>query len=269
MPTYDSPIYSYAFTPTTPMPSLEDSVPNAPVIMLVGPAGSGKTTFMTRLVRPDKSIFILDADKNLAGPKKVATAERRSVKNVLFDHIDVENGQPVPPLLQYQRAASLLTTAIKDPTVGTIGITSTTTLVEVFKNEVRRQQNKGTDYAFQIQDWGRYAALWQGFVATLRACGKPVVIDGHVTAEKGELETFLRWALAIPGTTGTLLPMMVTDFWKTSVESVLVGTTSTTKYMIETVQNSLWPNLKASLTLPPKFEANQEWANKIVEQFPS
>jgi len=250
------------------MPSLQDTVPNAPVIMLVGPAGSGKTTFMTRLVKPDKSIFILDADKNLAGPKKVATAERRSVANVMFDHIDVADGQFVPQLLQYQRASSLLATAIADPKVGTIGITSTTTLVQVFMNEVRRQMNKPTDYIFQIQDWGRYSVLWQNFVATLRGCGKPVIIDGHVQADKGPLETFVRWALAIPGATGDFLPMMLTDFWKMSVESVLVGTTQTPKYMIETVQSSIWPNLKASLDLPGKFEATQEWADKIVKQFP-
>jgi len=250
------------------MPSLQDSVPNSPVIMLVGPAGTGKTTFMTRLVRPDKSIFILDADKNLAGPQKVARQEKRSVANVMFDHIDTENGTPVPPLMQYQRAAALLVAAVNDPAVGTIGITSTTTLVPVFMNEVRRQANKPSDYAFQIQDWGRYAALWQGFIAVLRGCGKPVIIDGHVAAEKGPLETFLRWALAIPGSTGDLLPMMLTDFWRMSVEQVLVGTTQATKYMVDTVQNSTWPNLKSSIEVPGRFEANQEWANKIVAQFP-
>ncbi len=250
------------------MPSLQDTVPNSPVIMLVGPAGCGKTTFMTRLVRPDKQIFILDADKNLAGPQKVARQERRSVANVLFDHIDVDNNTPVPPLLQYQRAATLLQAAIQNPAVGTIGITSTTTLVPVFMNEVRRQANKNTDYAFQIQDWGRYAALWQGFIAVLRGCGKPVIIDGHVAAEKGPLETFLRWALAIPGATGDLLPMMVTDYWRMVVDQTLVGTTPVAKYNVETFQTSVWPNFKAALDVPGKFEANQEWADKIVAQFP-
>jgi len=251
------------------MPSLQDTPPNCPVILLVGPAGAGKTTFMTRLCPVGKKLRILDADGNLAGPQKVARMEKRDISHVEYEHITIDdNGKPVPPLMQYQRMNTLLTRFIEDPTTGLVGITSTTSLVPVFMNEVRRQGNKGTDYAFQIQDWGKYAALWTHFIGVLRACRKPVVIDGHVQADKGQLDTIMRWALAIPGSTGDLMPMMVTDFWRMSVESSTNTVPATKKYMVTTAQDPLWMNLKAALDVPDKFEANQEWAEKIIKQFP-
>lgn len=246
---------------------LSTSVPNFPTILLIGPAGSGKTTLMTRFRLPGKKIYIVDIDNNLAGPRKVAMAEKRNIDHVEYDHIHLDdNGVEVPMLQRATRLNTLLTAAVKDDSIGTIGITSTTSLNPVFMAEVLRQTGRQAGTAFELRDWGKFAYLYQQFIASLRSCGKVVIIDGHVQAQKGDIDQVLRYALAIPGATGDLLPMAVTDVWRTSVEQSLVGNATVDKYMVTTVQDERNPNIKSSLSVPRKFEATQANIDSLISQ---
>lgn len=247
---------------------LSDSVPNMPVVLEVGPAGSGKTTFMTRLKWPDKKTYIIDVDKNLAGPRKVAGLEKRDLSHVIYDHIDTnDEDKPVDALNRYLRLASLLSRAVADPSYGVICITSTTSLVPVFMNEVRRQMSKPVDAEFKGFDmWGKFSQLWQHFIAALRASNKFIVLDGHLQVEKGELDQVLRYALAIPGSTGDLLPMQLTDVWLFGVDQKPDNGVTKDYYMIQTVQTNQYPNMKSSLDLPRRFEATQAMADSIIKQ---
>lgn len=259
------------------MPSqLSTSIPNYPCIFIVGPAGTGKTTLMTRFKLPGKLTYILDCDGNMQGPKTVAEDEQRDFSHVVYDSVRfvTETGEPVAPLMQYQRLASLLAAAKNEKLpdgsskYGFIGVTSTTTMSDIFANEVRRQMNKGLDYQFQIQDWGKYGYLWTFFIMEVLR-GMPCItgLDGHLKVDKGELDQVLRMAIAIPGQTGDLLPARVTDVWLASVEQKLDPKGKLSKhYMITTVQNQRNPNMKTSLRVPDVFEATQPMIDSIVQQ---
>lgn len=243
--------------------SLADAVPHPPTILMVGPAGSGKSTFAYRFPKP----YVLNADINMAGPRKALSAEGKSL-NVKYDNIHIDDeDKPVEPLQRFLRFAALLKRGVEDKEVETIILDSITALVPVFMNEVLRQLGKTEGTAFVIQDWGKLLFLFTSVFDKLRACGKTVIICGHFDVEKGEIDQVLRYILAIPGQSATRVPILATDMWWFSVEtSQGQGGTLVPKYVIRTIQDERHPNIKTSLTLPSKFDATQEWVDKIVEQ---
>lgn len=236
-----------------------------PTLLFIGPAGSGKTTFMTRFGR----VYILNVDKNLNGPTKVLRRENRDLANVEYDYIDTDaDGKAVPPLKQYTRFAALLSAAMQRNDLDAIGITSTTTLGPVFADEVRNQLNKPASYAFEIRDWGTYLYLWQTFMRTLRSARIPVILDGHWEGSKDDVTGAITHALALPGKISGQLPALFSDVFRFEPESVVESGTVRTKYFIRTTQERLYPGVKAAFDVPEKFEATQEWADKIRNQFP-
>ncbi len=246
--------------------TLADATPSNPTILLIGPAGSGKTTFMTRFGR----VFIIDVDGNLNGPAKVARAEQRDLSLIEFAqlHRD-ENGNAVPPLQQFLRFDKLFTTAAKRTDLDAIGITSTTTLATVIANEVRRQLNKPADYVFEIRDWGKYLALWEHVITTCRTLTTPVLLDGHWEGNKDDVSGAITYSLAIQGKASHRLPALFSDVLRFDVENALVGGKSTPQYVIRSVQERLYPGVKAALDVPEKFLATQETADRMRAQFPT
>lgn len=245
--------------------TLADNNPSNPTILLIGPAGSGKTTFMTRFGR----VYIIDVDKNLNGPAKVARNEGRDLSLIEYDVLDRdENGNVVPPLLQYQRFDKLMTNAAKRRDLDLIGITSSTTLAAVVANEVRRQLNKPVDYTFEIRDWGKYLYMWQLILTTCRTLTTPVAIDGHWEGDKDNVTGAITYSLAIPGKASHQLPALFSDVLRFDVENVMEGGKFVPKYNIHTVQERLYPGVKVALDMPAKFEATQANADKMRAQFP-
>lgn len=236
-----------------------------PTLLFIGPAGSGKTTFMTRFGR----VYILNVDKNLNGPTKVLRREQHDLSLVEYDYVDSdESGKAVPPLQQYQRFAALLSAAMQRDDLDAIGITSTTTLGPVFADEVRRQLNKPVTYNFEIRDWGTYLYLWQTFMRTLRSARIPVILDGHWEGSKDDVTGAVTHALALPGKISGQLPALFSDVFRFEPESVVESGALRTKYYVRTTQERLYPGVKAAFDVPEKFEATQEWAKKICAQFP-
>lgn len=245
--------------------TLADATPSNPTILLVGPAGAGKTTFMTRFGR----VFIIDVDGNLNGPAKVARAEGRDLNLIEFAqlHRD-EKGAAVPPLQQFQRFNNLFIAAAQRTDLDAIGITSTTTLATVVANEVKRQLNKGVDYTFEIRDWGKYLAVWEHIITTCRTLPTPVLLDGHWEGNKDDVSGAITYSLAIQGKASHRLPALFSDVLRFDVESVLEGGKMVSKYVVRSVQERLYPGVKAALDVPEKFFATQEMADKMRAQFP-
>ncbi len=254
---------------------LTTALPNYPCIGVFGPSGTGKSTFATRFKFPGQKTYILDADGNLAGPKLVAEKEKRDFSHVEFDAVRFEDDgrTPVAPLQQFVRLATKLKWAReqKNPdgsqVYGLVYVTSTTTLSDIFMNEVRRQMNKPLDYAFQIQDWGKYSYLWNFFIMEmLRGMPCTTMIDGHLKVEKDQMDSVLRYVLAIPGNTAETLTAKLTDVWLSSVDQKIDGAVMKAVYNLTTIQSARIPGMKTSLDLPAQFSASQEWADKIVQQ---
>lgn len=260
------------------MKQLSETVPNMPVVLIVGPAKSGKTTFICRLKWADKKTYIIDVDKNLAGPKKVLTKEGIDFNHVVFDHVDIDdNDNPLwtkptgtasaPPPPYFRRLGTFLDRAKADATIGIIAMTSTTSMVQLIMDEVRIQLGKPFGSEFKGFDmWGKFAELWKHLMASCRTMGKPVFFDGHQQVDKGDMDQVLRYALAIPGQTGDLLPIQLTDMWLAEVKQEIVNNATVDKYWLQTVQTNVNQNLGTSLDLPRRFEATQEMADQIIKQ---
>lgn len=257
---------------------LSSAPPSYRCIGIFGEAGTGKSTFATRLKLPGQKTYILDADGNLAGPKLVAEKEKRDISHIDFDPIRFEDDgkTQVPPLQQYRRLASKLQWAKqqKKPdgsqVYGLIYVTSATVLSEIFANEVRLQLGKSIDYAFQIQDWGKYAFLWNYFIMeVLRGMPCTTIIDGHRRIEKGQMDQVLKEIIAIPGSTAELLPARLTDVFQATADQKMENGQMVAVYNMVTLQSTRVPGMKTSLDLPTQFPSTQEWADKIVQQLVS
>lgn len=230
--------------------------------LFIGPAGCAKSTFAYRFPKP----WVANVDINMSGPKKVLTEEGRPL-TVAYDNIHLDDlDKPVDPLKQYLRFTEVLSKAVQSPDYETIIIDSITSLVPVFKNEVLRSLNKPIGTQFEIKDWGKLLFLFTDMFTKLRACGKTVIVIGHFDVEKGEVDQVLRYTLAIPGQSAGLMPILATDMFWFAVETIIVNGDPKPKYVIRTIQDERHPNIKTSLKLPPKFDANQQWVDEIVKQ---
>lgn len=241
---------------------LNETIANKPAILGVGPGGTGKSTFFGRFRRP----FFVNADINMEGPKLQYAREGRT-PDITFDYIHVDdNNKPVEFKQRYNRFAEVVERACKDPNTDTIIIDSITKMNLIFQAEVIRQANKKEGTPLAIQDWGVYLYLWNKVVDIVRSYNKTSVWIGHVWEDKNEIDQTMRLMLAMPGQTGTLLPISMTDMWRFSLDPS-TGTDANgvpkKDYNIRTVQDERFINIKTSLDLPAKFPATQEWADKI------
>lgn len=238
---------------------LEEVVPNKPVILLIGPAGCGKTTFALQFRKP----YLINVDNNLAGPRNYFKRAGISMDGVNYDNVAFDDaGAPIQIKDQYQRFTSLLSRAVQDANTSTIIIDSTTSMQSVLEAYVVTKRGKPVGTKFTFDEWFDFQYIWSETITKLRGCGKTVIIIGHEQVEKGEIDQVLRYVLAIPGKTGDLMPMLVTDVWRMSVELKLVGTQQKGYYSVTTIQDSRRPNIKTSFTLPTSFEASP--ANVVV-----
>lgn len=238
--------------------SLSSQPPKDFCLMLVGNAGSGKSTFAARFPKP----FFLSLDRNLRGPAAVMAGEGKTDIGYFddFDHDD--NGKDLDIGLRFNRFALALSAVAADPQWETIVIDNTTLLSDYIMADILRQQSRKLPI---IQDWGTFGGAWKLLAAKLRATNKNVILIAHERLEKDDLDGSLRYFLAIPGQTSDILPTLVTDVWRCEVEEKLVGTSRVHVRQVRVIQNQRHAHLKSSTpSLPAVFPATTEELNKIL-----
>jgi hypothetical protein len=244
------------------MPSLTiDTVPTKRSILIFGPAGTGKTTLSLRLPRP----FILNIDQNLAGPTKVFNREGNLAnKHITFENVHLDDsGKPIPIALQLdRRVIPLLEMACNSPDFDTIVLDTTTTLNPIIQAHILAKFPTKTGN-MEIPSWGVYLNIWQKIIFSLRMSDKTCVFNGHETFKENELDKSVRYALALPGATGELLPALFTDVWRTEVEQGIIAGKPASKYFVRTYQDAQHPGLKASIDCPQRWEATEENIKKF------
>lgn len=245
------------------MPSLSDNTTICPVILLIGPAGCGKTTFALQFRRP----YLINVDNNLGGPRNYFLRSGIDMSKIKYDNVAIDDdNKPIAIGAQYSRFAALLSRGVADKDCDTIIIDSTTSMQPVLEAYCVTKRGKQVGTKFTFDEWYDFQYIWSQTISLLRQCGKTVIIIGHEQVEKGEIDQVLRYVLAIPGKTGELMPMLVTDVWRMNTELKLVGTKQVPTYTVTTIQGARNPNIKTSLTLPTTFEANTAHVTLIENQ---
>ena len=245
------------------MPTLNDNIPNALLALLIGPAGCGKTTFALQFRRP----YLVNIDNNIAGPRNYYKRAGLDMSAIKYDNVALDDANvAIAPVAQYARFATLLARGVADKDVDTIIVDSTTSLQPVLEAHIRAKKGKPADFKFTFDEWADFKYIWTETMMKLRNCGKSVIIIGHEKVEKGQVDEVLRYVLAVPGQTGDLMPMLMTDVWRMNVEMVLRGNAQVPAYYVSTIQSTRHPNIKTSLTLPQKFEATAANIKLIEDQ---
>ena len=107
-------------------------------LLLQGPPGSGKTTLACAM----PGAYILDLNVNLGGPLR-HIEKNGGIKPVGYDTVDIDDkGTVIEVKDRYQRMSTLLNNALRETSVQTVVVDSTTRLGDYIQAEVLRQNGK-------------------------------------------------------------------------------------------------------------------------------
>lgn len=215
------------------MKSASDNHDHPQSVLLLSTPGGGKTTLVSQFPCP----FILDVDRNIAGPIRFLKDNNKPI-NFFYDTPTAnDDGSAVPRDDQFQRALNQLQEAAKDPKIKTIVIDSLTSFVDLCLTEVMRQQgrargnfdfktktSKTTDEPLQIQDWGAFFGLLKHIIFLFKGTNKIFVITGHIKTEKDSLDGILKQYVACPGQMSEVIASFFSEVWLLKREVKLIGT---------------------------------------------
>ena len=240
---------------------LSDQVPNPICLLMIGPAGTGKTTLATLFPRP----YIISMDKNLQGPKKVWEQVYKKPCPALFDTVtEDDNGKPIQLNMQFQRAITLAKAAYAGDFCDTVIFDSTTTMSPMMIADVLRQSPTKTGN-MEIPSWGQYLHLWQTLLSMARSSTKHNIFIGHEEVQGSDIDDkILRFDLALPGKMQSQLPALCTDVWRIEASEKLEGNKRVRSHSARAIQSERHPNLKASLNVPDRFEITPEFVASII-----
>lgn len=184
-------------------------------ILLVGGAGSGKTTLGLRLF-PKTYVFVADLNfkSGLDYLKKIG-----QLSNVVgFDTATPDDeGKPVAPIQRYQRMLDKITAAHKDPNVDCVFLDSATFVEDIIKAKICSAPNEASIKLTGFDQWGMLVLVWKSLVMQARQSGKKFIMSAHETKEKDESDQIFKYQIAVDGSIRGKFPALFSDVWRTEV----------------------------------------------------
>lgn len=211
-----------------------DTIPQktASSICVIGYPGTGKTSLSIQ-VFGDKGLAILDTDNNLAG----AIPYIRRLNNGKLPAFDYEvplmkDDKIVPRGDRWAVSTAHVNTWLKDPSIRYIAIDTLTALVEFCMDDVRKNANRKIadgdkikeDDVFREQDWGAFKMKMKHFLITIKASGKTLILNTHISVWEDKLTEIAQEFIACPGSLKNEIAGLFTEVWILSIEEKRVGT---------------------------------------------
>lgn len=184
-------------------------------ILLIGPAGGGKTALGCRLF-PKTYVFV--ADLNFESGKRYLEKIGQLGNIVGFDTGAVdETGKPIATASRYDRMFKCLNEAAKNPDVDTIFLDSATFIEDYIKAKICMAANDAMIKLKDFDQWGAYLVTWKGLIMGLRQSGKKLIVSAHETKEKDESDGIYKYQIALDGQIRSKFPAIFSDVWRCEV----------------------------------------------------
>lgn len=208
----------------------------AQAILLMGPPGSGKTTFALKW----PGLYVVDADQNLAGPLRYLNSKGKFTP-FKYDIVALDDAnQPVEAHLQWPRLKSCVEAAIKDPTVLTLFIDSLTHVDRIVYAYACKTQNVKE---LEFQQWNMFKNELYRFIMNIRSKGKTLIMSCHENIEydkKGQVEKYVP---TLSTNLKNYFGYIFTDVWRCTLKPVgggkIEGVVSTHPTALSDLKNSL------------------------------
>lgn len=251
-------------------------------ILLMGPPGSRKTTFMLQFPK----LHVLDCDQNLDGPEAVLRFGRKDVsgKQVLaplkpdlsytYDSIRYDDsGKALDIDDCYNRVIDKLRLFSTDPLYKareTVAIDSLSHVNEFIIRHVLKIQNKTRKtYEMEARDWSPFKAFaYQLLVARLEECARTSICVCHeLKMTEADKENIMAAKVVgyepyFQGKLGDILGAFFTDVWRMEVRPGPAGSTET---WMQTSRHAKCDVLKNSLGMPPELNVTAGYS--VIEPY--
>ena len=192
-------------------------------IILAGQPGSGKSTLMLQFPK----LFVMDLDLNLAGPISYLKSVGKFTDFMYDDPYTTKDGKPTPRADIFGRCMEIFNEdVLNNPDIDTIAVDSVSALVDIVMVQVLKHQGRAlgdftakgrlakmADEQFQIQDWGVFFNLMKQIIASLKASGKLVIFNAHITTKTDALTGILQQFLAVPGAMSERMAGYFAEVW--------------------------------------------------------
>src|ERR1017187_1396697 len=227
-------------------------------ILLMGPPGGGKTTFMLQF----PGLYVLNCDRNLAGAIRYLKSVGRykpfqydTISQYEKDATDLgahKPGEMVDISWGWERMRKLTKIVLADPTIQTIGLDTLTWCDTALYMHTCRTQCKKELAAF---DWNPYKRELHGFLSECKAAGKTVIVNCHEKIEYDVAGNVTDYLPTVSTNISSYFGYYFSDIWRCSVEDSGGGKLI---YKVEThptATRHLKNSLLCGKTIEPTYES--------------
>lgn len=227
------------------MKQINDITTEPLAVLLIGPPGSGKTTYALQF----PNVWVADCDSNLSGPtrylKSVGKLTPFMTDSIQFD----DDGKPITPSQSWERLVIKTQEALKNPDVKTIVIDSLTHVDRILLVWCMDKLRKTTP---EFDVWNMFKLRLYDYLVKIRSGGKSVIVICHEKIEYDKNGSIDKLVPAVSTNLKDYFGYLFTDVWRSELH--LVG--GKYEHTIQVTPTALC-DLKNSLLLTNKIDSKE------------